>query len=212
MKKLLSLIIALALCASLAACGGAPAQEPPQNTPSPAPEQTGAPAEAAPETSAGKALIVYFSHTGNTERIAEYIGENVEADVFRVEPETPYTDDYNTLLDVAQSEKNENARPAMVGYIDNLDDYDTVYLGWPCWWGSCPMIMLTFLEQHDLAGKTIAPFTTSGGSGFGSSIADMQAVCPDAVWLEGLAVGGSSVESAAGDVQAWLAGLDLAAL
>ena len=174
MKKLLSLIIALALCASLAACGGAPAQEElPQSTPSPAPEQTVVPDETEPEQSTGdKALIVYFSHTGNTQRVAEYIGENVEADVFRIEPETPYTDDYNTLLDVAQTEKNEGARPAMAGYIDNLDDYGTVYLGWPCWWGTCPMIMLTFLEQHDLSGKTIVPFTTSGGSGFGSSIVE----------------------------------------
>lgn len=212
MKKLLSLIIALTLCASLAACGGAPAAPETESTPSPAPEQTAAPAETEPEqTSGGKALIVYFSQTGNTQNIAEYIGGNVEADVFRIEPETPHTDDYNTLLNVAQNEKNENARPAMVGYIDNLDDYDTVYLGWPCWWGTCPMIMLTFLEQHDLSGKTIAPFTTSGGSGFGSSITDMQAVCPDAVWLEGLSVGDGSVESATGDVEAWLAGLGLAA-
>lgn len=212
-KNIISLLVALIMCLSLAACGSkseapvseavpTPAGSPIEAAPTPDAQPTEAPGSSEAEGSG--TLIVYFSQTGNTQKVAELIAGNVEADIFRIEPETPYTDDYNELLDVAQSEKSANARPAIAGELANLAAYDTVFLGWPCWWGTCPMIMLSFLEQYDLSGKTIVPFTTSGGSGFGTSLSDMQAVCTDALWMDGLSVGDGSVDNAGDTVANWL--------
>ena len=126
------------------------------------------------ESESGNVLVVYFSHTGNTENVANFIHEAVGGDIVKLETEEPYTDNYNDLLDIAQNEQNENARPLLSTQIDNIEDYDTIFLGYPIWWGDMPMALYTFLDEYDLSGKTIAPFTTSGGSGLSGTPSNIE--------------------------------------
>ena len=139
-----------------------------------------------------KSIVVYFSWGGTTESLAKEIASQTGSDIWRIEEAAPYTRDYNKVLDVAQNEKRKNARPAIKGTFPDISQYDTVYLGWPCWWGTAPMIIFSFLDRADLDGKTLAPFTTSGGSGFGSSLGDIKKLEPKAVQTKGLSLNGTS--------------------
>ena len=123
-----------------------------------------------------KILVVYFSRTGeeynvgtitrgNTAIVAEYIAQKIGADIFELKPVTPYPDAYDACTELAKRELESNARPAIAGNIDNLAQYDTIFIGYPIWWGAVPRILLTFLESNDFSGKTIIPFCTHGGSG-----------------------------------------------
>lgn len=152
----------------------------------------------------GRKLVVYFSHTGNTENVANFIHEEVGGDIVKLEPANSYTDDYNTLLDVAQEEQRNDARPEIATQIENIDEYDTIFLGYPNWWGDMPMIIYSFLDQYDLSGKTIAPFCTSGGSGLSGTPRTIQSEEPNATVTEGLAVSGSSSARSQSQVQSWL--------
>lgn len=129
-------------------------------TPGQEPAATAAPSPAAPETRA--TLVAVFSRTGHTLQVAERIHELVESDFFRIEPAATYPEDYDEMLETAQREQDDDARPALASVVENWDDYDTVYLGHPIWWAHVPQIMKSFVEQHDLAGKTVIPFATSG--------------------------------------------------
>ena len=124
-----------------------------------------------------KNLIVFFSRTGdnyevgviekgNTHIVADFIAENIQADMFELKPATPYPNDYRECTDVAKHEKEADARPAFIGKIENFDTYDTIYLGYPNWWSDMPMIIYTFLENYDFSGKTIIPFCTSSSEAF----------------------------------------------
>lgn len=170
-------------------------------------EPSGSEAESQPEESGSKALVVYFSHTGTTEEVANEIIAQTGADVFEIVPTEAYTSDYNTLLDIAQRELDENARPAITGSVEDISQYDTIYLGWPCWWSDMPMVICTFLDSYDLSGKTIAPFVTSGGSGFGSALSRLREMEPGATVIEGLSLRGSG---SAGVVSQWLSSIGLA--
>lgn len=222
MKKWTAWLLAGMMTCALAACGGTgagsgttPAPEtstPPTNdvaqpdtTPESAPSDP--PVE---EAETGKTLIAYFSWSGNTEALAGMIQETTGGDLFAMEPETPYTDDYNALLDQAQQEQADNARPALAAQVENWEQYDTIFVGYPNWWGDAPMIVLSFLESYDCTSKTVVPFCTSGGGGFGSSVDSVTASAAGATVLEGFHVGGSSVSGAAEDVAAWIDGLGLA--
>lgn len=152
----------------------------------------------------GKTLVVYFSHTGNTENVANFIHEAVGGDIVKLEPVNAYTDDYDTLLDVAQEEQRNDARPEIATQIDNIDEYDTIFLGYPNWWGDMPMIIYSFLDQYDLSGKTIAPFITSGGSGLSGTPRTIQNEEPNATVTEGLSVRDSNSENSQSDVNEWL--------
>lgn len=152
----------------------------------------------------GKALVVYFSHTGNTENVANFIHEAVGGDIVKLETEEPYTDNYNDLLDIAQEEKRENARPALSTKIDNIEQYDTIFLGYPIWWGDMPMALYTFLDEYDLSGKTIAPFVTSGGSGLSGTPSNIQEEEPNATVTEGLSVRDTNSENSQNQVNEWL--------
>lgn len=152
----------------------------------------------------GRNLIVYFSWSGNTEAVAQEIQNQTGADIFQIEPLEPYIDDYNEMLDIAQEEQQQNARPAIEGTIDNFQDYDTIYLGYPNWWGDMPMIIYRFLDDYDLSGKTIAPFVTSGGSGFSGSIDTIQEMEPDAILVKGLALGSDEAHNCAEKVTKWI--------
>lgn len=163
------------------------------------------------ESNAGgsSALVVYFSWSGNTEAVAQEIQRQTGADLFEIVPAEPYTDDYDELLDIAQEEQSSNARPAIADTVD-LSGYDTVFLGFPNWWGDMPMIIYTFLDEYDLSGKTVAPFNTSGGSGFSGSLDTIAEMEPDAEITEGLSLGSSEAEDCADTVSGWLGSIGLA--
>lgn len=180
-------------------------------------------------TAASKTLVVYFSMPettdpdnmtqeednsvvvingevlGNTQYVAQVIQENTGADIFRIEPETPYPTDHETLVDLAKKEQNENARPAMKNSIENIDQYETIFIGYPNWWGDMPMIMYSFFDKYDLSGKTIIPFNTHGGSGFSNTIDTIAELEPNAdVNTNGFTVSRNNVEEVKPDIVNWL--------
>ena len=160
------------------------------------------------ETNSGSnILVLYFSMTGNTEAVANFIHDEVGGDIVKLETEETYPDDYNDLLDVAQEEQSENARPELSTTIDNLDEYDTIFLGYPIWWGDMPMAIYSFLDNYDLSGKTIAPFVTSGGSGLSGTPSNIKNEEPNANVVEGLSIYDSDARSSRNEVVDWLNGL-----
>ena len=131
-----------------------------------------------------KSLVVYFSATGNTKSLAEKIAEESGSDLFEIVPQEPYTSaDLNYSNNDCRANKeqnNANARPAISNKIENIENYDTVFIGYPIWWGTMPKIINTFLDTYDLSGKTVMPFCTSGGSGISSSVSAIKSACPNA--------------------------------
>lgn len=160
---------------------------------------------------APRILILFFSKTNNTRTIAEQIRSRVGGDFFQVETKVPYPRDYRETTRVARVELDNNARPELAATLspEDMKAYDIVFLGYPNWWGTVPMAMATFLEQHDMAGKTILPFCTHEGSGLGRGPADIGALAPGSTVGQGLAVRGNSVSRGQGDVDSWLRRLGL---
>ncbi len=157
------------------------------------------------ETNTGsKTLILYFSMSGNTQTVANYIHDAIGGDIIRLETVETYPEDYNELVDYAQQEQQENARPELKTTIENIDGYDTIFLGYPNWWGDLPMPIYTFLDEYDLSGKTIAPFITHGGSGLSGTDENIQAEEPDATVTEGLAIYGDDAQNSQSEVEDWL--------
>ncbi len=155
----------------------------------------------------GKTLVACFSWSGNTMTVAKTIAEALGVELFEIKTATPYTDDYDTVLDVAKAEQNRKARPELAAYVENMAQYDTVFLGYPCWWGTLPMAVFTFLEGHDFSGKRVIPFNTHGGSGFGRSLNDLKRTIPSAKIEKGLSLYGTSVSGARDQIISWLKGL-----
>lgn len=217
MKRTLIFILAVLMLVALAACvGGAGESAPPQrDEPSSSPpaslppQQTVEPEADETDDAGTKALVVYFSWSGNTEAVAAEIQSQTGADVFELTPQEPYTDDYNELLSIAQNEKNSGARPEIDGSVENFESYDLVFVGFPNWWADMPMLLYSFFDQYDLTGKTIAPFCTSGGSGFSNTIAAIEQLEPGAEVLEGLHIGSSGAASPESRVSEWLGSLGL---
>lgn len=147
--------------------------------------------------------------TGNNQLLAAYAQQALGADHFEIHAEETYPSDYRENTEVATVEKAENARPALATQAENMDAYDTIILISPIWWATMPMPVFTFLESYDFAGKTIAAIISHEGSGLGSSISDIQTLCPDATLLEGLAVRGSSASDAQDTVTSWLTQIGL---
>lgn len=143
-------------------------------------------------------LIAYFSKTGNTEAIAQEIQSLTNGTLVEIETVEPYPDSYSETVDIAESEKEANARPEISTTVDNMDQYDTIFIGYPIWWHDAPMAVYTFLENYDFEGKTVIPFCTSGGSDIEESILGIEAAVSGATMLEGLTANDSS------DVQPWL--------
>ncbi len=157
----------------------------------------------------GRILIAYFSATNNTEGIANHLDAILEADLYEITPETPYTSadlNYNTDCRANREQNDASARPAISGGVDNMEQYDVIFLGYPIWWGQAPKIISTFLESYDLSGKTIVPFCTSGSSGIGSSATNLHALASAATWMDGQRFSGSASQAA---VESWVNGLDL---
>ncbi|MDE5690921.1 MAG: NAD(P)H-dependent oxidoreductase [Alistipes sp.] len=164
----------------------------------------------APAPADRRALVVYFSCTNTTRDLAVRIAEAAGAALWRIEPEVPYSAadlNYNNDSSRANREQNDpSARPAIKGKCEHLADCDVIFLGYPIWWGLAPKAVHTFLESHDLAGKTVVPFCTSGSSGIGSSGSDLQRSAPRALWKQGRRFGGR--ESAAA-LRSWVESLEL---
>lgn len=155
-------------------------------------------------------LVAYFSASGVTAKVAEALSEAIGADLYEIEPEVPYTkEDLDWMDKQSRStiEMNDPAsRPAIAGKRDNMDDYDTVFVGFPVWWYVAPTIINTFLESYDLTGKTIIPFATSGGSGMGKTNEKLQPSCPNSKLIEGKVFKKSASKS---ELAAWVDGLKL---
>lgn len=150
-----------------------------------------------------KSLIVYFSRTGNTKTVADMIHATVGGDIVELIPAVPYPEEYNQTTRRAVQERDTNARPGLATTIDTMNDYDVVYIGYPIWGGTMPMLFSTFLEQYDFSGKTLIPFCTHGGSSLARSVNDIRRLSPGARVLEGLSVRSASSLSQA-DIAGWL--------
>lgn len=163
-------------------------------------------------------IIVYFSRkdenyvsgaiknltVGNTEVAADILHDLTGADLFKMEPIQEYSKDYNECIAQAQADQRRDARPELKVYPESLDGYDTVYLGFPNYWGTMPMAVFTFLEHFDFTGKVIFPFCTHEGSGMGRSEADIRRLCLGATVAKGLAIHGGSVKEAEPDIRRWI--------
>lgn len=156
-----------------------------------------------------KILIAYFSWSGNTKQLAEMIQSETSGDLFAISPVVPYTDNYDDLLDIAQQEQRDNARPEAAETVSDMDSYDIVFIGYPNWWSDAPMLVLSFLESYDLSGKTVIPFCTHGSSGFGHSVDSVKNSAQGANFLDGFEVRGANVGKAQSDVSSWISGLNL---
>jgi len=231
MKKVISLILASLLALALTACGAKETPQETQNTPAPAPAETVIPPEtpipsemptpaetpattvesAAAEvenTAEGGVLVAYFSATGTTKGVAERLASAVGGDLYEIVPAEPYSDadlnwnDKNSRSTKEQDDKS--ARPGIASEALDLSGYDTIYVGYPIWWGEEPRIMDTFMESYDFPGKTVIPFCTSSSSGIGSSGRNMEKLTSGATWLDGKRFG----SSVSGDeLRAWADGL-----
>lgn len=148
--------------------------------------------------------------TGNTGVVAAMIAEATGADMFSIQTVEQYPDSYDATIDQGQEERNADARPELATHVENLDNYDVIFLGFPNWWGDMPMAMYSFLDEVDLSGKTIVPFVTSGGSGFSRTISTIESMESGATVQEGLSISDSSATGAQEQVNEWLNGLGYA--
>lgn len=158
-----------------------------------------------------KVLVAFFSCTGNTENIAQIIADSTGADIYEIVPQIPYTDEdlnYGDSTTRATSEQNNpSARPEIADLLPTIDDYDTVFIGYPIWWGQAPRIIYTYLESYDFSDKTIVPFCTSHSSDIGDSDTNLHSLCSESVnWLTGKRFGSDASQS---EVSEWIKGLNL---
>ena len=165
---------------------------------------SGAGAQAAGENGDGKILIAYFSWGGNTKGVAEEIRRQTGADLFEITMVNPYSSDYNTVLDEAQRDQKAQARPELASHVENMEQYDTIMIGYPNWWASIPMPVASFLEEYDFSSKTILPFCSHGGGRFGQSLTAIAKLVPDAAMGEALSVHYSGGSELPDDVAEWL--------
>lgn len=220
MKKAIVILLSLTMILGLTACGNSASK-----TKQPSTEDTFVESKAdteSAETSTNmentdnqdaqehKILVAYFSATGTTKGVAEHIANGLNADIYEIVPEEAYTDadlDYNDNNSRTTIEMNDpDARPAISGSVENMEQYDIIFVGYPIWWGEAPRIVSTFMESYDFSGKTIVPFCTSGGSGIGSSASNLERLTSGATWLDGQRLNGSDSQDT---VMEWVNSLDL---
>lgn len=220
MKKAITILLSLTMILGLAACGNSASQ-----TEKPSTEDTSVESKADTNSAENstdkentdnqdvqdhKVLVAYFSATGTTKGVAEHIANGLNADIYEIVPEDPYTDadlNYNDNNSRTTIEMNDpNARPAISGSVENMEQYDIIFVGYPIWWGEAPRIVSTFMESYDFSGKTIVPFCTSGGSGIGSSASNLERLTSGATWLDGRRLNGSDSQDT---VMEWVNSLDL---
>ena len=220
MKKAIAILLSMTMILGLAACGNSASQ-----TEQPSTEDTSVESKADTNSAENstdmentdnqdvqdhKVLVAYFSATGTTKGVAEHIANGLNADIYEIVPEDPYTDadlNYNDNNSRTTIEMNDpNARPAISGSVENMEQYDIIFVGYPIWWGEAPRIVSTFMESYDFSGKTIVPFCTSGGSGIGSSASNLERLTSGATWLDGRRLNGSDSQDT---VMEWVNGLGL---
>lgn len=210
MKKWIAIILMLVMGLSLVACG----RDKESQETSTSDEGKGSLRESTSdsnvEATETKVLVAYFSATGTTKGVAERIADGLNADLYEIVPEEPYTDadlNYNDNSSRSTVEMNDSdARPEISGSVENMDQYDIVFLGYPIWWSDAPRIMSTFVESYDFSGKTVVPFCTSGGSGIGSSASNLEKLTSGAAWLDGKRLNGSDSQDT---VMEWINSLGL---
>ena len=220
MKKFKALLLALAMTFALAACGTEtvtvtetpePTQEPSEQ-PVSSPVNTDVPVNTSAPAGDGSTLVVYFSATGNTEAVANYIANATGADVFVIEPAQPYTSDDLNWTDedsrVVQEYEDESLRDIELVSTDvpNWDSYDTVFIGYPIWWGIAAWPVSSFVSANDISGKTVIPFCTSSSSGLGQSGELLEQAAGSGTWFEGMRFRSSVSES---DVAEWIESLGI---
>lgn len=225
MKRLFSLLTAAVLAVSLAACGSsassAAATPTPTTEPIPAPTEQSAPAESETTetvgsteetTTDGKALVVYYSATGTTKRVAQLIADGIGADLFEVEPAEPYTtadlnySDKNSRVSREHDDESLRDVALVSAEVPDWDSYDTVFIGYPIWWGGAAWPMNGFMTANDFTGKTVIPFATAASSGMGDSGTDLAKLAGTGDWLDGQRFFSSTT---ADDIQSWLDTLGL---
>ena len=164
-----------------------------------------------------KTLVAYYSRAGenyvsgqiktlkkgNTEVAAEILAKFLHADLFKIEQKIPYSEKYNECTDEALNDQKRNVRPELSAYPKSLEQYDTIYLGYPNYWGSVPMAVCTFLEKGNFVGKTVRPFCTHEGSGLGHSLSVIRSLCPDSEVTDGLAIHGSNPLAEKEKIEQW---------
>ena len=226
MKKVLSLLINISLLFSLTACGNNATADMIENTTlssnvvsekdlgSQGMEQSERQQQTEDSDMNNTTILVaYFSRTGenynvgniekgNTHIVADMIAEQTGGDTFEISTVTPYPDNYDECTDIARQEQNENARPELAAFVENMGNYDTIFLGYPIWWSDVPMAVYTFLESYDFSEKTIIPFCTHEGSGLASTESGIAAVCPDSKIMGGLSIRGSVAQKSQDEAQA----------
>lgn len=197
MKKIFSLLLTVTLCVFLMACGNKNKPENNKATNDVSIKEATQTVENDIQMSentediadGNNILVIYFSATGNTKAIAESIADGLHADTYEIVPQEPYTDadlDYNNNNSRSTQEmSNPSARPEISGTIDNFEQYDTVFIGYPIWWGEAPRILDTFVESYDFTGKTVVPFCTSISSGVGSSANRLESLAGSGEWVDG---------------------------
>lgn len=195
MRKIVALILTMIMAFTLVACGNG--------------IQKGKTENVQVDNTDKRILVAYFSFSGNTKVIADKIHKNVGGNIFEIKSVDKYPTDYDALLNQAKKEQKENYRPKLETKVDNIDSYDVIFIGYPIWWGTLPMSVFSFLEQTNLSGKTIVPFSTNDGSGLGTSIDDIKKTCQQSTILEGLAIPGKSVNNADKDILDWLKKIDI---
>lgn len=223
-KRITALLLGLALTFSLAACSSespsssssqpepsAASQEPSSSESSPS-DSSAPESEPSDTAETGNTLVVYFSATGNTEQAANYIAEITGGDLFELEPAEPYTDDDLNWTDdnsrVSREYEDESLRDVELvsDTVDNWEDYDTVFIGYPIWWGIAAWPVDTFVQANDFTGKTVIPFCTSSSSGLGQSGQLLAEMAGTGDWQEGQRFSSGVSQE---DVQAWLDDLGL---
>ena len=206
MKKAIAVLLFMAMVLGLTACGNSASNSTDDESVSEM-QQEETESAAAQE---GKVLVAYFSATNTTKGVAEHIADGLNADIYEIVPEEPYTNadlNYNDNNSRTTIEMNDpDVRPAISGSVDNMEQYKIVFIGFPIWWSEAPRIISTFVESYDLSGKTIVPFCTSGGSGVGSSATNLEKLTEGADWLAGKRLRGNDSQDT---VMEWVNSLGL---
>lgn len=201
MKNFLTFGIMLLLTITLAGCGDAKAQQENAAAGSVAVESR---VDSGPSKPTSRSLIVYFSHSGNMRELARQIQQRTGADVLELRTVTPYTTVYNDLTQQVKRELENGYRPALQPINVKLENYDTIFLGSPIWWGTVATPISSFLATNNLSGKVIKPFVTHGGSGLARSIEAIKSLCPQADVRQGLAIHSRNVNSSQNELAAWI--------
>lgn len=213
MKKIFTLLLAVVMLFSLAACSGGNSETESKSNADTSQNMTEESTVPDTEAEGSKILVAYFSATGNTEGVAQKLADGLGADLYEIVPETPYSSDDLNYSDSSSRSSIEmddpDARPAISGSVENMGQYDVVLLGYPIWWGEAPRIMSTFMESYDFSGKMLAAFCTSASSGFGSSDSALREAADSASWLDGIRFSSGASDQ---EILEWASGLGISGI